>query len=224
MKKIIPLILTAGLLAGCSFLTGCGNSSDANLSSEELYPYGTTLTFSKTTAVPIQYDKQYLDDSLAEAVAKYYHSIAANDAKEFSESLFPMYHTYELDELYSGLITDEDLVTKTRQTLASYYEKDFSIAMVDVTYAVTEDNLDPTRDAVKNMLIDLAADEKVEDFDKDLDGLCQLEISLYLTDRYSGEKGETDFLLSGGLMYGVHYQNEWYVMYIAQALGQTSGE
>ena len=168
-------------------------------------PYGSTLTHNTQTAVAVQYDNRFLDDDLVHTVAQYYHALQENQPEEYSEVIFAPYHDYELNTLYEGLI------------------KDCDIALVDITNAVTADNIDPIRDGTKNMLITLAGDESIENFEEDLTALYQLELTLYLTDKGSGVHSETEYPISGEILYAAQYRNKWYVFLLNTAFTAESG-
>lgn len=213
MNRKITCLLAAVLLAGCPVLTGCGKAESSESSYE--MPYGSTLTLDTGLPVPMQYDNRFIDSALAETMAHYYHAIQANDAEEYSAVLFPLYHSYELEHFYDSKITDEDIVGNTYQMLHSYYGKDFDFALADVQSLVTADNVNPDRDAVKNMLIDLASDEKVANFEADLEALYRADLTLYLTDKGSGVHIETETPISGEVLYCAKYQGKWYVFFVA---------
>lgn len=213
MKKRITCLLAALLLAGCPVLTGCGKSESSE--SEYEMPYGSTLTLDTGLPVPMQYDNRFIDSDLAEAIAHYYHAIQANDPAEYSAALFPLYHNYELANFYDGEVTDADIVGNTYDMLLNYYGKDFDFALADIQQLITKDNINPDRDAVKNMLIDLAADEQVENFEKDLEALYRADLTLYLTDKNSGVHIETEHQITGEVLYCAKYQGKWYVFFVA---------
>lgn len=224
MKHRMTCLIAAGILAGCSLLTGCGSGSSAATSSaEEEMPYGSTLTHNTQTAVAVQYDNRFLDDDLVHTVARYYHALQENQPEEYSEVIFAPYHDYELNTLYEGLISDTIIVANANQVMKQYYGKECDIALVDITNAVTADNIDPVRDGTKNMLITLAGDESIENFEEDLTALYQLELTLYLTDKGSGVHSETDYPISGEILYAAQYRNKWYVFLLNTAFTAESG-
>ena len=215
-RKRSGLRLACALCAGL-LLTACGSSSSSSepvhISQSEL-PYGATLSMNTQYGLPVMCDNRYLEDGLIEAVSKYYHSLQENKPEEFSSVLFPMYHNYELNTVYEGQIDDAGIVDNSYMMLKDYYGKAFEFSMVSIESIVTEDDVKPGRDALKNMLIDLAADEKVENFKEDFDALYELDIMLYLTDKGSGIQTETEFSIPNEKLYGVHYQGQWYLIYV----------
>ncbi|MBQ8921005.1 MAG: hypothetical protein IJ060_02460 [Oscillospiraceae bacterium] len=216
MHRKQSLVLSGMLCAGL-LLSACGSSSSAaepvHIDQSEL-PYGATLSLNTQYGVPVQYDTRYLEDGLIEAIGHYYHAIEKNDAAEFSSVLFPLYHNYELNTVYEGQIDDAGIVSNSFYILQDYYGKEFDFALASVESIITADDVKPGRDALKNMLIDLAADEKVENFKEDFDALYELDLTLYLTDKGSGIQSETEFSIPNETLYGVHYQGQWYLIYV----------
>ena len=168
-------------------------------------------------------ESRFLDDDLVQTVARYYHALQENQPEEYSEVIFAPYHDYELNTLYEGLISDTIIVANANQVMKQYYGKDCDIALVDITNAVTADNIDPIRDGTKNMLITLAGDESIENFEEDLTALYQLELTRYLTDKGSGVHSETEFPISGEILYAAQYRNKWYVFLLNTAFTAESG-
>ena len=217
MRKLYSTVLSGILCAG--LLTACGDSSSSapvHIEQSEL-PYGATLSLNTQYGVPVQCDTRFLEDSLIEAVSHYYHSIQENKAEEFSSVLFPMYHNYELNTVYEGQNDDAGIVSNSYQMVKQYYGKEFDFSLVSVDSIITEDNIKPGRDALKNMLIDLASDEKIENFKEDFDALYELDLTLYLTDKGSGIQSETENVIGNERLYGVHYQGKWYLIYLASS-------
>jgi hypothetical protein len=54
---------------------------------EDEMPYGSTLVKNTEFSVPLQYDRRFIEDALAEKLGHYYHALQENDAAEFSAVL-----------------------------------------------------------------------------------------------------------------------------------------
>ncbi|MBR3267640.1 MAG: hypothetical protein IKI58_02775 [Oscillospiraceae bacterium] len=209
MQKAHRFLLTGVFCAGL-LLTSCGgsdSSSSVTVITESDMPYGSTMTVNKQYSnIPIQYDRRFIEEELVETIAKYYHALQENKTEDFAASLFQPYHQYELQILYKGLYTDEAIVDTSHRSLDEVYGTGWKFSMISVDEAVTEENISPDRDALANMLKDLASDEGIENFETDFDKLYEMEVSMYLEDQGSAPVGKS-------LMYGVHYQDKWYLIY-----------
>ena len=84
--KKTAVFLTAALL-GCCALTGCGGNG-VTIAEEDM-PYGATMREAKTTyALPVTYDRRFLNEEQLTAVTDYLSAIITKDAA--------LYETYTL--------------------------------------------------------------------------------------------------------------------------------
>ena len=199
------------LLALCP-LTGCGQQDNLNMTADEM-PYGSTIIKKTDLSVPIQYDRRFLDDELVSTLASYYHALQEKDTAEFSALMFPLYHNYELETVYEGKYTDEDVVNNTHEAMASLHGGDFDFALIDVTDLITKQGTSENYDALYLMLDDLAEDAGEKPVTKDMQALYELTVDRYLCDKGQGIKGETDSLIEGERLFALKYENEWYLIY-----------
>ena len=211
----------AVLAAAMLLLTACGGESSGEDVAEAQLPYGATMCIEKDGKIAMEYDKRFLDGELVQRLSEYYYAIASRNAELYTAQLLPLYHDYELQTLYGGLVDDKDILNNTYAELCNYYGKEFDFSMISVSDVIQEDYLDADRDAVKKMLIDLAADQKVENFEQSIDKFAQIKLTVYLTDRASGVKKETACSING-TMYGVHSQGKWQLVYIVPVSNSNS--
>ncbi|MBR3417554.1 MAG: hypothetical protein IKG82_02555, partial [Oscillospiraceae bacterium] len=125
MKRKFIALAGALLLTVCP-LTGCGSTgsnNDLNLTEDEM-PYGSTLVKVGELAVPVQYDRRFLEDALVEKLAAYYHALQEKDSEAFSALMFPLYHNYELETVYEGKYTDADVVNNTHEAICESVGRD----------------------------------------------------------------------------------------------------
>ena len=213
MKKIYSVLLAAVLCCG---LAGCGHASSAdsgeNMTMDDM-PYGSTLVYDDTRSIAIQYDKRFVTAEIADAVCKFYESLQTKNTKEFVDCQLSLYHEYEMQDVYNNKYTDEDITESTYASLEEYFGGEFVFSMVDITDDVSKDNLSPKRDALKNMLIDLAEEQKIENMEQDIEEFHELTLTRYLTKADSGIRYETDNALRDENLYAVKYQGEWKIIY-----------
>ena len=99
------------LLTAC-LLTGCGASGIHEEYSAEQLPYGATVSEDASRSMTISYDKRFLDDALVEKIYTYYHAVETKDGNAFASVMLPLYHEYQLNELYENTLTDQDIVER----------------------------------------------------------------------------------------------------------------
>ena len=141
MKRKMLALAGALVLAACP-LTACGEaSSNENMTMDEM-PYGASLTANTSLPVTVQYDNRYLEDGLAQKISAYYHALQEQDAAEFTSTLLPFFHEYQLEDTGSKKLTDEELVKLTYDSVKEEIEgKDFDYSMVDVVEYIDADKL-----------------------------------------------------------------------------------
>lgn len=214
MNRKFIAIAGALLLTVCP-LTGCGkpyNNTDFNMTEEDM-PYGSTLIKNTDFSVPLQYDRRFIEDALAEKIGAYYHALQENDAAEFSALLFPLYHNYELETVYEGKYTDADIVKNTHEAMESIHGGEFDFALLDITDMITKQGVSENYDALYTMLDQLAEDNGQEPVTKDMQALYELTIDRYFCDKGAGIHGETNSLIEGERLFALKYKDTWYLIY-----------
>lgn len=206
------LIAAGALLLALCTVTGCGESSEIN--AQDDMPYGATLTKDMSRDIAMSYDTRFLDAALADQIYAYYHAIQTKDAAEFSAALFPLYHRYQLEDVYAGDLTDQDLLDTTYDAITEYFGYDFAFSMLDVNDAVTEDYISADRDSFLPMLEDLAADKGEPSVLEHTQHFYQLTVTRYVTEAGSGVQSETDDVLENEMLFAIQYDGEWYLIYV----------
>lgn len=201
------------LLLSAAWLTGCGESGETETMDE--LPYGATLTKTTDRDIALSYDARFIDDELAGQIHAYYHSIQARDAEEFASAIFPLYHDYQLEEVYGGQYTDQDLLDTTYDAITEYFEMDdFVYSMVEVTDLVAVDGVSSDRDQFLAMLDDLAADKNAPKISQNATYFYQMLVTRYVTEPDSGVHSETDDVLTDETLYAIEYEGKWYLIYV----------
>lgn len=194
-------------------LTGCG-AQESSAGTEDDLPYGATITKDMSRGITMSYDARFLDAAAADRIYAYYHAIQTKDAAEFASAVFPLYHEYQLEEVYGGELTDQDLLDTTYDAITEYFGYDFVFSMIEVTDAVTEDYISPDRDNFLAMFDDLAADEGKPSVSEHTDAFYELSVTRYVAEQGAGERGETDDVLRDETLFAIRYDGEWYVVYV----------
>ena len=85
-RRILVCATAAALLctgfAGCSDSNSSDSESGVNIAMEDL-EYGATMRDDDSRAVPLEYDKRFLEDGELDALANYYASIQNEDVELF---------------------------------------------------------------------------------------------------------------------------------------------
>ena len=129
--------ITALLLAAlCLPLAGCSREPDFEKESE--LPYGATMREDKVSfAIPMTYDRRFIDDPQVTAVADFLASIQNADGDLYRSSTFDYYADYQVNEVYSYK-TAQELVQALHDSVASYSGDDFTFNMVLINDFTTD--------------------------------------------------------------------------------------
>ena len=135
-KKLTALCLCA--VCSCAFLTGCGTNAKRNQNiAEEDLPFGATMREDKTSyAIPIAYDRRFINEEQVAAIANYYSAIQNQDADLYQASTFDYYLDYQKDKVYA-VSSPEELVQKLHASIAQNAGEDFQFHMVTFTGVAT---------------------------------------------------------------------------------------
>ncbi len=209
------LFAAAGmLLLSLCTLTGCGQSSSEHVYTEEQLPYGATIIEENTGVLPvIAYDSRFLDSALIGKIRTYYRSIQACDGDAFGALMFPLYHNYQLEEVYGGKFTDAQIVQTTYDNIKTYFNFDFDYTYIDITGCITEEGWSANRDGLIMMLDELAEQKGEKKVSEDTQAVYELTVTRYVDKKDAGTDHETEYVMQDETLYAIQYQNEWYLMY-----------
>ena len=118
-------LLCAAMLLVC---TGCSEKAQIDYTEEEL-PYGATMRSSSSFAVPMTYDRRFLDEEQVGAVANFFGAIQNCDAALYQSSTFDYYVSYQMKDAY-GVETPEALIQAIHDNIAERYSDDFTFKMI----------------------------------------------------------------------------------------------
>lgn len=125
-RKAVAAVLLAAVCM-CS-LAGCGDQERPTYEESEM-PYGATMRQNKTDfAVPMTYDRRFLDEDQVRAAAAVIGAVQDMDAEQYRSSTFDFYADYQLSVYEAD--NAEALMQKIHERLAEQSGDDFTFSMV----------------------------------------------------------------------------------------------
>lgn len=130
LHKISALVMAA--ILGTVMFTGC-SSNETTIEEEDL-PYGATMREARTTyALPISYDRRFVNDEQLAALTDYLSAVQNCDGTLYRESTLDFYADYQLNEVYAGQYEDMDaMMTALHASVAEATAEDFTYAMITI--------------------------------------------------------------------------------------------
>ena len=135
-RRVLTLGLTASLICICF---GCGAQSGTNTSDKqgediamEDLEYGATMRRDTNYAVPVEYDKRFLEDGELKALADYYAAIQNEDVPLFSHCVLDFYMESLYQNAYGGLLDDSAYLTQQHEKFQEQIDGDFTFAEISV--------------------------------------------------------------------------------------------
>lgn len=156
MKKLACLALTCLLFTGCS-----SQKQNMNYTEEEL-PYGATMKSDKNSyAVPMTWDRRFLEPEQISVVADYLGAIQNADADLYTSVALPLYTAYQVEEVYDYENT-EAMVNALHEGLCGQLADDFHFEMVLVNEFSADRNTGGL-EAILDLLDKISDGEKFTD-------------------------------------------------------------
>lgn len=185
------------LISAAVAMTACGDTQEASNSSSAVedstifdditfddmddLDYGATMRDNTDYAIPVTYDKRFLEDAEVEVLASYYSAIQDQDADLFDECVAEFYIDYYLENAYGGLLNSDAYIAQQYDTFQDQLDgADVAFALITVT-SCTEDETaeDSGITYLKDMCAKLIGEEECE---ASWDGCKLLTIEPTLTD------------------------------------------
>ena len=158
LTRIAALLLAAACAA--PVLTGCQKEPDFTKESE--LPYGATMREDKTSfAVPMTYDRRFLDEEQVAAAAQLMAAIQNADADLYRETTFDFYADYQAGTVYR-LDSVQDLMDSLHASVAANSGEDFTFNMVLINGIASRQTSSYLSDAF-DILDQLRPDEKLSE-------------------------------------------------------------
>ncbi len=199
------------ILAGILAVSVCGCGSSGQTITQDELPYGATIESHKEDGIlPSQYDFRFVTADMRDTVLRYYYAIQTKDTALFESVQHPLWRDYELNTVYSGQFTDEQLLSAAYDQLALKMTDDFEFSFIDITDAEKcEEGSDGMR--IVEVLDALAKDKGESDFS--VQAMWKLTVTRFLAKKGSGVRGETSVVLEDEMLYLMQCQNDWYLIY-----------
>ncbi len=171
-------LLAAAVLACCA-LTGCGEGY--NLAEEDM-PYGATIREDKSTyAVPVSYDRRFLNEEQLTVITNYIAAIQNSDAALYTASTLDFYAEYQLNEVYSeNYSTMDEMVAALHQSVADGTGNNFTYNMVNIEDCTQES----VTSGLDTMLEILETIDEENDFISTVDNCWALNMEWFI--KYDG--------------------------------------
>ena len=127
-------VLALALLCAVPVMTGCGANAKRNQNiAEEDMPYGATMRENKTAfAVPVGYDRRFLEEEQVSKVTDLFAAIQNQDAELYARTTFPFYMSYQKEQVYA-LDSEEALLEKLHSIIETGTAEDFYFTMVNIS-------------------------------------------------------------------------------------------
>ena len=157
MKRLLCLLCGA-----CMLLTGCTTAKQQKDYTEAELPYGATMKCDKSSyAVPMTWDRRFLDTEAIAKVADYIASIQNQDGDLYQASSLPLYTDYQIQEVYSYKNTQE-LVDALHEGLVGKLAEDFKFDMILVN-EISEDRKNSGLAGIIDLLDKISNEKKFSD-------------------------------------------------------------
>lgn len=142
-------------------LTGC-MSNGPSVAEEDL-PYGATMRESKTTfALPVSYDRRFLNDAQITAITDYLSSIQNCDGEAYANNTIDFYADYQLNEVYQDTYeTFDEMLTDMHTSIANSTADDFQFNMITVT-GFSQERVSSGMNTMIELLADISGNAEFE--------------------------------------------------------------
>ncbi|MCR5307307.1 MAG: hypothetical protein K6E36_12530 [Oscillospiraceae bacterium] len=204
---------SAAVLCGAVLLlTGCAGGNSSSAAPAETLPYGSTLTHNVKASPSIQYDSRFLPEGAADAICRYYRAIQSQDVNLFIGVQYPLWHDYFLNEYLEKKYTDADILKNTNKSMRDFFGGNFRYSLIDVTDCEMNTTHIET-ESVVSVIDDLAQEQGLDRVSKDIDAFAKVTVTRYFTEPSSTHNDITDIALKDEVLYLMHHQQTWYVIY-----------
>ena len=155
-SKACALVLA--VLCCTTLLTGCKKQ---NVMTEDELPYGATMRSTSAYAVPLTYDRRFLEEPQVETIASFLGALENSDGTVLEQTTFPEYFAYELGEVYAENCKNADEVAAAKHdALAETYGNGGQLHFKEVELTgLTQEQQQSGIAALLTMLYQLSDDE-----------------------------------------------------------------
>lgn len=197
MKRLVCL------LSACLLFTGCTTEKQQMNYTEDELPYGATMKSDKNSyAVPITWDRRFFDENQVSAVAGFLAAIQNADGELYDSVALPLYTNYQINEVYDGYQSTQELVNALHTGLVGILAEDFAFDMVTIN-AFSDDQNSGGLQAMINLLDGISEGEKFSD-------TLQNAWSLELEWNFSYNHGEGSGITENQYVYLFQIDDQYY--------------
>ena len=201
MLHRISALLTAAVM-GAVLFTGC-MSAGPTIAEEDL-PYGATMRETKTTfALPVSYDRRFLNDAQVTVLTDYFSAVQNCDGEAYAANTLDFYADYQLNEVYSEQYeTMDDMMTALHASVAEATAEDFNYNMITVT-DFTQERVTSGLNTMIDVLTDISGNP---DFEQTLTNCWAVEMEWLLV--YNG--GASNVIVNEQYVYMFEIDGAYY--------------
>ena len=158
LRRILTCAAAAALLctslAGCSGDSSSSSESGINVNMEDL-EYGATMRDDTSRAVPLEYDKRFLEDGELDALANYYGSIQNEDVELFQSCTVSEYMESLYKNAYGDLLDDSAYVSQQKKSYEDQMGGAFTFSQIMVNGCLKQDETGSNAEYLTGMLDEL---------------------------------------------------------------------
>ncbi len=201
MLHRISALLTAAVM-GAVLFTGC-MSAGPTIAEEDL-PYGATMRETKTTfALPVSYDRRFLNDAQVTVLTDYFSAVQNCDGEAYAANTLDFYADYQLNEVYSEQYESmDDMMTALHASVAEATAEDFTYHMITVT-DFTQERVTSGLNTMIDVLTDISGNP---DFEQTLTNCWAVEMEWLLV--YNG--GASNVIVNEQYVYMFEIDGAYY--------------
>ena len=201
MLHRISALLTAAVM-GAVLFTGC-MSAGPTIAEEDL-PYGATMRETKTTfALPVSYDRRFLNDAQVTVLTDYFSAVQNCDGEAYAANTLDFYADYQLNEVYSEQYESmDDMMTALHASVAEATAEDFIYNMITVTN-FTQERVTSGLNTMIDVLTDISGNP---DFEQTLTNCWAVEMEWLLV--YNG--GASNVIVNEQYVYMFEIDGAYY--------------
>ncbi len=201
MLHRISALLTAAVM-GAVLFTGC-MSAGPTIAEEDL-PYGATMRETKTTfALPVSYDRRFLNDAQVTVLTDYFSAVQNCDGEAYAANTLDFYADYQLNEVYSEQYESmDDMMTALHASVAEATAEDFNYNMITVTN-FTQERVTSGLNTMIDVLTDISGNP---DFEQTLTNCWAVEMEWLLV--YNG--GASNVIVNEQYVYMFEIDGAYY--------------
>lgn len=162
-RRILALGLAAALMCACFGCSAQSGSETSDMPGEDIamedLEYGATLRDSTDYAIPVEYDKRFLEDDELKVLTDYYAAIQNEDQTLFSSCVLNFYMESLYQNAYGGLLDDNAYLAQQHEKFQEQIDGEFTFAKISVNDCKKQDDAGSGIEYLIEMFNELNGDE-----------------------------------------------------------------